>query len=94
MDIAQTGNSSVKTGVQASSAGHKAKQVSASLTKTASAIDSKLTNISSYSESASALADMRNDAIERARLLINDPNWLSDENLDSLASKIAKVENL
>jgi hypothetical protein len=94
MDIAQTGNSSVNAGVQASSAGHNAKQVSASLTKTASAIDSKLTNISSYSESASELADIRIDAIERARLLIIDPNWLSDQNLDSLASKIAKVENL
>ena len=63
MDIAQTGNSSVKTGVQASSAGHKAKQVSASLTKTASAIDSKLTNISSYSESAFEKLAFANDTV-------------------------------
>ena len=94
MDIAQTGNSSVKTGVQASSAGHNPTQVAPPQTKTASAIHSKLSNISTFSESASALPDIRNDAIERARLLINDPNWLSDQNLDSLASKIAKVENL
>ena len=94
MDIAQTGDSSRNASLQASSARHNLTRVSTPLTKSVSALDSKLSNISTFSESASALPDIRNDAIERARLLINDPNWLSDQNLDSLASKIAKVENL
>lgn len=94
MDIAQTGDSSIKASIKPSSTGLNPKQVLAPLKKSSSAIDSKLSNISAFSESASALPDIRNDAIERARLLINDPNWLSDQNLDSLASKIAKVENL
>jgi len=94
MDIVQTGDSTRKASIQSSSVGHNQKQVSAPLTKNASAIDSKLSNISTFSESALTLPDIRNDAIERARLLINDPNWLSDQNLDSLASKIAKIENL
>ena len=94
MDIAQTGDSSIKVGIKASTTGLNAKQIPAYLNKSASAIDSKLTNISIFSESASALPDVRTDAIERARLLINDPNWLSDQNLDSLASKISEVENL
>jgi len=94
MDIAQTGDSSANARVQSSSPGLNHKQVSAPLTENSSAIDSRLSNISTLFESASALPDIRNDAIERARLLINDSNWLSDQNLDSLASKIAKVENL
>jgi hypothetical protein len=93
MDIAQTGDSSIKASIQPSSVGLISKQV-ASHSKIVSALDSKLSNISTHSESASALPDIRDGAIERARLLINDPNWLSDQNLDSLASKIAKVENL
>lgn len=94
MDIVQTGDSTRKASIQSSLVGHNQKQVSAPLTKNVSAIDSKLSNISTFSESALTLPDIRNDAIERARLLINDPNWLSDQNLDSLASKIAKIENL
>jgi hypothetical protein len=93
MDIAQTVDSSRKASIQPSSVGLNPKQV-APQSKSVSALDSKLSNISTYSESASALPDIRNDAIKRARLLINDPNWLSDQNLDSLASKVAKVENL
>jgi hypothetical protein len=94
MDIAQTGDSSIKARIQSSSSGHKPKHVSTPLPNSASSIDTKLSNISTFSKSASALPDIRIDAIEHARLLINDPNWLSDQNLDSLASKIAKVENL
>lgn len=93
MDIAQTGDNSRKVSLQPNSVGLNPKQV-APQAKDESALNSKLSNISTFSESASALPDIRNNAIERARLLINDPNWLSDQNLDSLASKIAKVENL
>ena len=94
MDIAQTGDSSIKASIKPSPVGLNTKETPASIKNSASAIDTKLSNISTFSESASSLPDIRNDAIERARLLINDPNWLSDHNLDSLASKIAKVENL
>ena len=94
MDIAQTGDSSIKVSIKSSTTGLNPKQAPALLKKSASAIDSNLSSISTFTESASALPDIRNDAIERARLLVNDPNWLSDKNLDSLASKIAKVENL
>ena len=94
MDIAQTGDSSTKARVQASSVSLNPKQTPAPIKNSASAIDSKLSSISTFTESASALPDIRNDEIERARLLIHDPSWLSDQNLDSLASKIAKVENL
>jgi hypothetical protein len=93
MEIAQTGDSSIKASIKASATGLNPTQA-LPLKKSASAIDSNLSSISTFTESASALPDIRNDAIERARLLINDPNWLSDQNLDSLASKIAKVENL
>jgi hypothetical protein len=94
MDIAQTGDRSINVSIKASITGLSPEQTPAPLKKSASAIDSNLSNISTFTESASALPDIRNDAIEHARLLINDPNWLSDQNLDSLASKIAKVENL
>ena len=93
MDIAQAGDSSRKAGIQPSSVGLNPKQITPQ-TKSVSALESKLSNISTYSESTSALPDIRNDAIQRARLLINDPNWLSDQNLESLASKISEVENL
>jgi hypothetical protein len=94
MDIAQTGDRSINVSIKASITGHIPEHTPAPLKKSASAIDSNLSNISTFTESASALPDIRNDVIERARLLINDSNWLSDQNLDSLASKIAKVENL
>jgi hypothetical protein len=94
MDIAQTGDRSINVSIKANITGLSPEQTPAPLKKSASAIDSNLSNISTFTESASALPDIRNDAIEHARLLINDPNWLSDQNLDSLASKIAKVENL
>ncbi|OUW38286.1 MAG: hypothetical protein CBD35_04440 [Verrucomicrobia bacterium TMED175] len=36
--------------------------------------------------------DIREDKIREARKLLNDPNWLSDENLDLLSAKILQVE--
>ena len=38
--------------------------------------------------------DLRNDVIAKAQSLLNDPNWLSDSNLDRLATKISLEENL
>jgi len=39
-------------------------------------------------------SDLRSEFINRARSLITDDNWLSDKNIDLLASKIAQVENI
>ena len=36
--------------------------------------------------------DIRENKIREARNLLNDPNWLSDENLDLLSAKILQVE--
>jgi hypothetical protein len=38
--------------------------------------------------------ELRNDVIAKAQSLLNDPDWLSDSNLDRLATKISLEENL
>ena len=38
--------------------------------------------------------ELRNDIIAKAQSLLNDPDWLSDSNLDRLATKISLEENL
>ena len=56
------------------------------------------TNLSNLSEVAfridSSSPDLRPDAITHARALLSDPNWLSESNLDQLASKIIQEEAL
>jgi hypothetical protein len=42
---------------------------------------------------ATSSPDIREDAIQRAQHLLADPNWLSDDNLTSLASKISDLED-
>jgi hypothetical protein len=37
--------------------------------------------------------DIREDKIREAKKLMNDPDWLSDENLDLLSAKIFQVED-
>ena len=37
-------------------------------------------------------SDIREDVVARAEKLMNDPNWLSDENLDKLASRLIENE--
>ena len=55
---------------------------------------SNLTNINSLISSAkSSSPDIRQDKINAAKALINDPEWVSD-NLDKLADKLLSVENL
>jgi hypothetical protein len=57
-------------------------------------LNSNLTNLSKLSQIAeSSSMNIREDAIKRAHTLLNDPNWLCDKNLDSLASKITHIEN-
>ena len=58
-------------------------------------IKTNLPNISEVSARISnSSPDVRSDAIERAKILLADPNWLSDENLDRLASKLSEVEEI
>ena len=94
MDSIQTDNGSVKATFHSSVSNHNPKTAPTSPKSKTSSLDPRLSNLSPFIESAASCPDIRNDAIERARMLINDPNWLSDNNLDSLASKIAHVENL
>jgi hypothetical protein len=57
-------------------------------------INPSLTNLSELSQLAeSSQLDIREDAIHRAISLLNDPDWLSEKNLDSLATKITQLEN-
>ena len=52
-----------------------------------------LTNINSLIGSAkSSSPDIRQDKIDAAKALINNPEWESD-NLDTLADKLLSVEN-
>ena len=94
MDSIQTDNGSVKASFHSSVPNHNLKTAPTAPKSKTSSLDPRLSNLSPYIESATTCPDIRSDAIERARLLINDPDWLSNNNLDSLASKIAKVENL
>jgi hypothetical protein len=38
-------------------------------------------------------ADIREDVVEKAKQLLNDPDWLSDDNLFNLSSKLLQNEN-
>jgi len=93
MDSIQTDNGAVKASFHSSIPNHNLKTAPTAPKSKTSSLDPRLSNLSPFIESAASCPDIRNDAIERARMLINDPNWLSDNNLDSLASKVAKVEN-
>ena len=58
-------------------------------------LNTNLTGISELTAKAEhSSPDIRKDAILRAQTLINDPQWLSDENLDLLANKISEQETI
>ena len=40
-----------------------------------------------------ASPDIREDVVEKAKQLLNDPDWLSDDNLFNLSSKLLQNEN-
>ena len=42
---------------------------------------------------ASSDADIREDVVERAKKLVDDPNWLNDSNISALTEKLISVEN-
>ena len=68
------------------------KKVSSSKTPADSVSLTDLSAISDKIEQSEP--DIRPDAIARAQALLNDPNWLSDENLDSLAERLIEVEEI
>lgn len=37
--------------------------------------------------------DVRPEVIDRAKLLLDDPNWMSDENIDRMVGKIIQNED-
>jgi ABC-type branched-subunit amino acid transport system ATPase component len=71
----------------ASSNAHKTQQENA--------VKSSFSNLPKLAEAANQLSpDIRQEAIERARALLEDPNWLSDESLEALSSKIIHLEKI
>jgi hypothetical protein len=50
-----------------------------------------LTDLSNLAHSSAP--DIREAVVENAKRLLEDPNWLSDDNLESLSAKILQNEN-
>ena len=50
-----------------------------------------LTDLSNLAHSSAA--DIREAVVENAKRLLEDPNWLSDDNLEILSAKILQNEN-
>jgi hypothetical protein len=42
---------------------------------------------------ANSASDVRHDVVANAKKLINDPDWLSDANLENLSGKILDLED-
>ena len=54
----------------------------------------QLTDISELADRASKSGDdIRPDAVERAKRLLSDPDWLNDTSLEKLAGKILSTED-
>ena len=68
-----------------------------SQSKLTSTTDNSARKLTDFSETArianKTSPDVRNDVIERAEKLLSDPNWLSDDNLTILSSKLLEVED-
>jgi hypothetical protein len=53
-----------------------------------------LTNLSELSDRIEQSGDnIRPEIVERAKLLLDDPDWLSDENIDKMVGKIIQNED-
>ena len=50
-----------------------------------------LSNLVTHAKDSSP--DIRADVIDRAKLLLSDPNWLNDGNLSKLSEKLLQVED-
>ena len=54
-----------------------------------------LTDLSDLARRANeSQPDIRPDVIARAQTLLNDPNWLNDDNLDVLAERLIDFEKI
>jgi hypothetical protein len=61
----------------------------------AQGISNKISSMSLLSRKVSSSSDdIRADVMERARQLLEDPNWPNEENLSKLSDKIIDEENL
>ena len=57
-------------------------------------LDSNVADLSNLvTEAKESSNDIREDVIERAKLLMSDPNWLNDGNLSKLSEKLLQVED-
>lgn len=58
-------------------------------------LKSSFSNLPKLAKAANQLTpDIRQEAIVRAKALLNDPSWLNEEDLEVLSSKIIQLENL
>jgi len=57
-------------------------------------LDSNVADLSNLvTEAKESSNDIREDVVERAKLLMSDPNWLNDGNLSKLSEKLLQVED-
>ena len=52
-----------------------------------------LTDLSSLATKAQSGSELRADVIEKAKLLLADPNWPNDEQLENLSKKLLSTED-
>ena len=71
------------------------KSTSSSILTSGNEISDKISNLSQLSlKAADSSDDVRPDVMERARSLLENPNWLNNDSLDLLAGKIVDEEQL
>lgn len=88
-------NLNIRSLLNTGSPSNKTAAPSSSADPTQAVLNTNLTGISELTaKAAHSSPDIRKDAILRAQTLINDPQWLSDENLDLLANKISEQETI
>jgi hypothetical protein len=52
-----------------------------------------LTDLSALATKAQSGGELRADVIEKAKLLLADPNWPNDEQLENLSEKLLSTED-
>ena len=58
-------------------------------------VSNSLPDIASLaSHAATSESDVREQALARGKALLEDPNWLSDYNIDGLANKLLDIEDI
>ncbi len=87
-------NDSILRGVRSVKVGSPSAAYENPTPTASSSVDASLNKLSGLvSKAESAGNDLRQDKIERARRLLEDPNWLNDQNLDRLAAKLSQEED-